>query len=203
MIINALNMTIDETKDSAAQLAKYIERHPSLQDALRGGSTITVYDADAGIEYELQAKDGTVTIIRQIATDEVPVSADALIVEDGFCRHGDALERTKDLQVPDSLYDDNYRECKRSRICGCVQCGSIFPGSAVENMSGSAGGRDGMAFCPFCGSNTVIAEDSGVEINGDNLWRWNQHTFGEMPMYKDLPDDLSKLSLADVMRHLQ
>ena len=54
-----------------------------------------------------------------------------------------------------------------------------------------------------CGCNTVIAEDSGVEINGDNLWRWNQHTFGEMPMYKDLPDDLSKLSLADVMRHLQ
>ena len=193
------------TGDDAAveMLSKRIEKHESLQTALKSQNEVTVYDSDTNTMYTLDIDNDNITIAKIEKSTDKPKSADALVLEDNFCHHGDALERTKDLVVPDSLYHDNFRESKRSKRCGCAQCGAIFDGSDVKDMAASMGGRDGMSFCPYCGSNTVVAEDSGVEINDDNLWRWYKHTFSDMPMYKDLPEDMSKLTLADVMRRLR
>lgn len=192
-----------DKKPDTEKLARAIDRFESLRDLLFKQRSTIVHDEDEGVQYEIESADVVLRIVRITRTNELPTSPLAVILSDGFCRHGDALERTAGLPVPDSLYDDNFRESKRSHRCGCAQCGAIFDGIAVTEMSSSPGGRDGMAFCPVCGSNTVIAEDSGVEVNDDNLWRWHQHTFGEMPMYKDLPEDMSKLTMADVMRRMR
>lgn len=198
MYIDSIHKTIP---DEMSVIRDNIDRHPSLKEALMSNGTQIVYDANNQIRYTLHISDTSVEGC-QTPDAAIPEDGDALILEDGFCRHGDALERTKDLQVPDNLYDDNFRESKRSKLCGCAQCGSIFSGDMVKDMISSHGGRDGMAICPICNSNTVVAEESGVEITDDNLWRWNQHTFGEYPMYKNLPEDMSKLTLADIMRRI-
>lgn len=178
-------------------------RHPSLIEAVSSEAAVKVYDAGDQKEYELILSGDVVEVRNSGTVIDYPSSADVYILEDGFCHRGDALERTKKLPIPDSYYDDNYRESKRSHRCGCVNCGSIFSGEEITDMVGSSGGRDGMTFCPICGSNTVLAEDSGLEITDDNLWRWNQHTFGPLPMYKNLPSDLTKLSLTDIMRQMR
>jgi len=198
-----MTYTFTDNNTNTQKLTRSIKRFESLRCLLTEQAYTIVHYEDEGVQYEVESIDGALRISRIMKADELPTSPYALIISGDFCRHGDAIERTKNLPVPDSLYDDNFRESKRSRRCGCAQCGAIFCGEEVQDMSSSPGGRDGMAFCPICGSNTVIAEDSGVEVNDDNLWRWHQHTFGEMPMYKDIPEDMSKLTLADVMRHIR
>lgn len=200
-----LNVQFIATDDKVnlEKLEREFGRHAAFREALRDNDSIELYDADENYLYRAEKADNLITVIFQAKTDEAPTSPSSIILDGGFCHHGDVMKRTFTLPVPDAFYDDNYRESRMSAHCGCSNCGSIFSGNEVTEMSSSPGGRDGMAFCPICGSNTVIAEECGVTINDDNLWRWHQHTFGTMPMYRDLPKDMSKVSLADMMRHMR
>lgn len=65
----------------------------------------------------------------------------------------------------------NWGELHRCVQCGCYNCGTLFLSKDVYNWIGldARNADNATAICPFCGSNTVIPDDSAYPLNIDFL----------------------------------
>lgn len=139
----------------------------------------------------LVSKSDNTLIVQFVGTvTEIPASADVLVVEEGFCHTGDAMEATEGIENPDPYIESNFSIVKKVKRCGCVQCGHIFSGDIVKDrITDFPGDSNGTAVCPYCGGLAVIAEQDGIEITENNLWRWFRHMFGPDSLNPDSADE--------------
>jgi hypothetical protein len=80
---------------------------------------------------------------------------------------------------------NNRAEIEASRVCGCCSCMEIFaPGEIVawagldfDSFNDPDCDNAGTAVCPKCGSESVIGDKSGYEINPNFLSLMNQAWF--------------------------
>lgn len=101
-----------------------------------------------------------------------------------------------DLLAAHRHISDNRAEVEASSVCGCIQCLELFEPSEIVAYGGldMADFADpqalarGTAICPRCGSESVIGDKSGYEINPNFLNRmhqaWCQQTIVRRPKPK-------------------
>ena len=67
---------------------------------------------------------------------------------------------------------------KRIQPCGCFFCGRIYSSEDFSPMSFNTefSGKE-TAFCPFCGVDAVLCEDSGFPITKDFLTAMHRKYF--------------------------
>ena len=76
--------------------------------------------------------------------------------------------------------DENYEAIHLSKLCGCINCGEVYPSSAVKIYD-----QTESAHCPKCKEPKVICDYQGFEItpefmikvkalyeNVDQEWIW-------------------------------
>lgn len=65
----------------------------------------------------------------------------------------------------------NWADLRRSTICGCYSCGTIFLSNEIYDWIGLDGKNpdNATAICPFCGINSVIAESSSYPLKKEFL----------------------------------
>ena len=71
---------------------------------------------------------------------------------------------------------ENWKSVKKSEMCGCYYCCSIFPSSEVTDWTPDRHGRT--ALCPRCSIDSVIGDASGIPIQKDVLEELYQYQFG-------------------------
>jgi len=81
---------------------------------------------------------------------------------------------------------ENWESVKQSKICGCYQCGKIFPSSEIRE-NGIPPFDDGdwiqdkngrTVLCPYCRIDSVYGDASGIPINDEILAEFNEIEFG-------------------------
>lgn len=93
-----------------------------------------------------------------------------------------------DLLAAHAHTANNRAEIEASKLCGCFHCVWVFPpteivawtGLDMENFDKPDTANAETALCPRCGSESVIGDSSGYEINPTFLSRmheaWYQRT---------------------------
>ncbi|MBI3369613.1 MAG: cytoplasmic protein [Burkholderiales bacterium] len=93
-----------------------------------------------------------------------------------------------DLLAAHQHINNNRAEVEASKVCGCFHCVRIFPPSDIvawtgldlNNFEDPEAANAETALCPRCGSESVIGDKSGYEINAQFLSRmqeaWYQRT---------------------------
>ena len=90
---------------------------------------------------------------------------------------------------------NNRAAIEASTACGCFYCMQIFPPSEIVAWTGldvsNFDDPDAMnaetALCPRCGSESVIGDKSGVEINAQFLSRMHEAWFQRTIICKPSP----------------
>lgn len=71
----------------------------------------------------------------------------------------------------------NMDEIERSQKCGCIACCSIYDADQVEECIGEMDDDKMTALCMKCGTDAVIGDASGLEINPGVLKALNKRWF--------------------------
>lgn len=85
----------------------------------------------------------------------------------------------------------NLEDVEMSSVCGCFYCGKIFSPDEVkdwvdEEMDEVTGERvQGTAVCPYCGIDSVIAEDANNNITPETLKATHDEYFNRVYRPKD------------------
>ncbi len=85
-------------------------------------------------------------------------------------------------KIPQKLLDahqassQNKELVKKSKMCGCFFCGSVFPAAEVEIWA--VGQKDKTAICPYCFVDAVIPDAAGFELDKAFLTKMHQYWFG-------------------------
>ena len=58
----------------------------------------------------------------------------------------------------------NWSEIEKSKICGCLNCGRIYPTNLVEECFGDKDGNNLTAICTYCHETELVGDASGLEI---------------------------------------
>ena len=69
----------------------------------------------------------------------------------------------------------NCNELSKSKMAGCFYCKSIFDPKEITEWTDD----DITAICPYCGIDSVLADESGFPINVDFLSEMNSYWFNE------------------------
>ncbi len=67
----------------------------------------------------------------------------------------------------------NADEIKEGKECGCISCERIFPVGEVEEFIDE--GKT--ALCPYCGTDALIADSSGIQLSAIFLSEMNKKYF--------------------------
>ena len=181
-------LAADEDMPAMESLAEVINAHPLAQEIITNNKDVRLHFTDTDEQFVLKVTDSTITVVEHLFMAETPTGPTDIVFEEGFCHSGDAMELTKDLPIPDLLFENNYKIAKHSDKCGCAACGAIYSGDKVVDYTrAGAGDTVGTAFCPVCGAMAVVAETEHVKVNENNLWRWFRHLYGPDDMYKTHP----------------
>jgi hypothetical protein len=86
----------------------------------------------------------------------------------------------------------NRAEIEASTVCGCFHCMQVFPpseivawtGLDVSNFNDPDAANAETALCPRCGSESVLGDKSGYEINTNFLGRMNEAWFQRTIIHK-------------------
>lgn len=70
----------------------------------------------------------------------------------------------------------NERLVKQSKMCGCFNCGTIYPATEVKGWCPD--GVDATAICPYCAVDAVIPDASGWPVTSDFLAAMRRRWFG-------------------------
>lgn len=70
----------------------------------------------------------------------------------------------------------NMEEIERSQKCGCLACVSIYNADQIEKSIPETDGKR-TALCMKCGTDSVIGDASGLEINEEILKALNKIWF--------------------------
>ena len=71
----------------------------------------------------------------------------------------------------------NMEEIEQSQKCGCIACCSIYDADQIEECIGEMDDKKMTAICPQCGTDAVIGDASGLEINEEILKALNKIWF--------------------------
>ena len=81
---------------------------------------------------------------------------------------------------------NNRVAISQSSLCACFYCLKTFPGEAIQTWwdqpDDAVNGEEALgmtAVCPFCGIDSVLADQCGYELSEDFLRRMEQFWFGE------------------------
>lgn len=174
----ACSIEITETvlshKAEAIQTLKEIAaRHETIRDHLLASDVpFVLYDAGSRTVYQFSVSETGVTLDDCFESLQTPIADTLFIVEDGFCHSAHAIE-INNIPDPFDLVWKKADIAKTAKRCGCCRCGAIFSGADIKKVIKGVRGQDDFVLCPECGINEVIAEDDGVHITEDNLWRWH------------------------------
>jgi hypothetical protein len=89
----------------------------------------------------------------------------------------------------------NQAEIEASKVCGCYCCMQTFApdeivawaGLDVSNFDNPDSASSGTALCPRCGSESVIGDKSGYNLDADFLGRMNEAWFQRTIIRKPTP----------------
>ena len=94
----------------------------------------------------------------------------------------DSADENPTITIPElnAIYTHSIRNeepTRKSNLCGCFHCISIFPATDIK-LSEMVVEKDGFktAICPICGIDSVIG-DASVEITAEILESLNEHYF--------------------------
>ena len=73
---------------------------------------------------------------------------------------------------------ENWVSVKKSKLCGCYYCGSIFSSSEVTDEDWTPDRHGRTVLCPYCGIDSVIGDISGIPIQKDVLEELHEEKFG-------------------------
>lgn len=148
-------------------------RHETIREyLLNAPAPFSLYDAGSHMAYRFTVSDTGITLNDCFESEQAPDADTLFIVEDGFCHSAHAIE-INDIPDPLGLVWKKAAIAKSAKRCGCCACGAIFSGADIKKVIKGVRGQEDFALCPECGMNEVIAEDEGVHITEDNLWRWH------------------------------
>lgn len=68
----------------------------------------------------------------------------------------------------------NKKELSNSKLCGCFYCLAVFAPTEIKDYIKEG---DGTAICPYCGTDSVIGDASGVPITAEFLKEMQAHWF--------------------------
>ena len=71
----------------------------------------------------------------------------------------------------------NREEIEKSQKCGCMACCSIYWAKEIEDWIDEINGKKITALCVKCGTDAVIGDASGLEINQEILEALNKKWF--------------------------
>ena len=80
-----------------------------------------------------------------------------------------------------ALHHSTYRneqQIKNSKDCGCFHCKTIFKPEDVTEWCDNDGRGDRTGRCPNCSIDSVIGDDSGVDVTSSLLELMNLQFFG-------------------------
>ena len=86
-------------------------------------------------------------------------------------------ERYYDLAGKASF--ENWESVRKSTLCGCYHCCSIFPASAITEEDWMPDRHGRTVLCPECFIDAVIGDASGIPIREDVLEELNEWMFGD------------------------
>lgn len=72
----------------------------------------------------------------------------------------------------------NEKQIRNSKVCGCFHCKAIFKPEDVTNWCDDDGKGDRTGRCPNCRIDSVIGDNSGVDITPSLLELMNLQFFG-------------------------
>ena len=72
----------------------------------------------------------------------------------------------------------NEEQIKNSKVCGCFYCKTIFKPEDVTDWCDNDGRGDRTGRCPNCSIDSVIGDDSGVDVTPSLLELMNLQFFG-------------------------
>ena len=61
----------------------------------------------------------------------------------------------------------NWDEIENSQLCGCLNCGKVYPTDIVEECFGEMESDELTAICTFCHETYLVGEASGLKITED------------------------------------
>lgn len=179
--------TVFNHNPKAIQALKEIAaRHETVRECLlTASSAFTLYDAGSQTVYQFTVADAGITLANCFGSTQPPDADTLFIVEDGFCHSAHAIE-INHIPDPFGLVWKKAAIAKAAKRCGCCSCGAIFSGADIKKVIKGVRGQEDFALCPECGMNEVIAEDEGVHVTEDNLWRWHMALDDCYPLPEDV-----------------
>lgn len=63
----------------------------------------------------------------------------------------------------------NWTEIDQSKICGCLNCGKVYPSTLVEECFGDKDGNNLTAICTYCHETELVGDASGLPIKEEIL----------------------------------
>jgi hypothetical protein len=90
---------------------------------------------------------------------------------------------------------NNWPQIQASSVCGCCNCLRVFPAEEVvawtglqfDDVDNPEAINNQTALCPYCGSESVLAEKSGFPIDVNFLGRMNEAWFQKTIIRKPAP----------------
>ena len=77
---------------------------------------------------------------------------------------------------------NNKTELLESKMCGCFHCLAVFPPEKIERWLKD---KQGTGLCPYCGTDSLIADKSGYPVTTEFLKEMQKKWFS----YKVLGDE--------------
>ena len=84
------------------------------------------------------------------------------------------LNNNSELKKAHQYCTNNKEQLIESNICGCFYCCKIYSPKEIKEYLYEG---DGTALCPYCGIDSVIAENSGFKITKEFLKKMHDYWF--------------------------
>lgn len=84
------------------------------------------------------------------------------------------LNNNSELKKAHQYCTNNKKQLNESTICGCFYCCKIYSPNEIKEYLNEG---DGTAICPYCGIDTVIAQNVGFKITKEFLKKMRDYWF--------------------------
>lgn len=74
------------------------------------------------------------------------------------------MDIEKDYKTYLSHTSKNWDEIEQSHLCGCLNCGNVYPTEIVEECFGDMNSEELTAICTFCHETFLVGDASGLKI---------------------------------------
>lgn len=74
-----------------------------------------------------------------------------------------------------SMYNES--SIKKSHMCGCFYCGSVYPAELVEDFTREFNGNESTGICPYCMIDSVLADADWKDLSPEFLEKMRKFFF--------------------------